>query len=548
MRRVWPVLFLFVVLVLVVVSAACHRLPPSSIKSFTAEREKITRGQIAKLTAVFDGSGFIDHDIGDVKSGSPIETKPLDENTTFTLTVNDDKGMTFTQSLEIKVIAPATIKSFKQVKVVRPGEPSELVAEFEGGVGVVDQGVGPIQSGVPKSIGRLDATKTYTLTVTNAAGDPVTAQAEAEAAVTPVISRFDAPGPVVGRYAPTTLTAVFTGGKGVIDLDVGPVQSNVPVATKDVPAGGATWTLTVTNGLGESVKKSVSVTTKKEMFVTNYDGDVMVFDVDASGDVPPKRKILTRTGKNQGSGITGLLGILVTNDSVILANENGTPSISIFGIADRDDAAPKRRLSGGAGWVEGVTGAYLISMAGGELFVADKSSSIEVWNLTDTGAVAPKRKIQGAATQLNNAFGTWVDNGELYVTNNGFGAQGAQTVTVYPQGASGNVAPIRTFPLSVDIPSGVLVSGDELFVCSADAVTVLNKNTGAQLRQIKGAATKLAAQACECSIADGEIFCASDINNVVVVFPTNANGNVAPKRIVGGPTSTLDACGTVDVF
>ena len=41
---------------------------------------------------------------------------------------------------------------------------------------------------------------------------------------------------------------------------------------------------------------------------------------------------------------------------------------------------------------------------------------------------------------------------------------------------------------------------------------------------------------------------ASDINNEVVVFPTNANGNVAPKRIVGGPTSSLEACGTVIVF
>ena len=186
-------------------------------------------------------------------------------------------------------------------------------------------------------------------------------------------------------------------------------------------------------------------------------------------------------------------------------------------------------------------------MAGAELFVPDKSGSIKVWNTTDTGATAPKRTLEGAATKLDNSFGTWVDSGELYVVNyaNGNGP----TVTVYPQGASGNVAPTRTFPMAaLNVPSGVLVSGDELFVCSADALTVFNKTTGAQLRELKGAATRLAAQACQCSISDGEIFCASDINNEVLVYPTTASGNVAPKRKVGGPTSTLEACGAVVVF
>lgn len=548
MRRLWPALFALLVVFVSSFSTVSCTERESPISSFTAEREKLTKGQATKLTAVFSGTGSIDHEIGDVTSGQPVDTPILNADTTYTLTVTADDGSVHAKTVTVKALDLAKVVSFKADKVVRPGEATTMTAVFEGGRGEVDHGIGAIESGKPFSTGALQATTVYTLKVTNDAGDPVTAEAEAEAAVTPVISSFEAPGQAVGRFAPTMLTAVFTGGKGTIDLDVGAVKSGVPVATKDVPENGATWTLTVTNGLGESVKKSLSVTTKKEMFVTDYDGDVVVFDADASGNIPPKRKILTRSGKNLNAGITGLLGIVVADDQLFVANENGTPSISVFGIADRDDAVPKRRLSGGVGWMPGTTGAYLISIANGELFVADKSATIEVWNANDTGAVAPKRTIKGPSTKLDNAFGTWVDGGELYVTNNASGAAGAQTVTVYPQTASGDVAPTRTIPLSVDVPSGVLVSGNELFVCSADALTVFDKTTGVQLRQIKGAATRLAAQACQCSIADGEIYCAMDINNEVLVFPTNANGNVAPKRAVGGTSSSLEACGTVVVF
>ena len=550
MRHVWPALLALVAVLLA--SAACYNDIPGPIKSFTAEKSTVTKGTATKLTAVFDGVGTIDNGIGEVASGVAVDTLPLKVKTTFTLTVvKGDTGEMVSESVDVDVVDAAKITSFKPDKVILPGQSTNLTAVFTGGTGVVDMGIGPVKSGVPVSTGVVPATKTYTLTVTNPAGDAVTAMAEVEAAVMPVITSFGAPNPVVSRFAPTMLTAVFTGGKGVVDQGVGPIVSKKPAKTPDVPLAGATYTLTVTNGLGVAVTQTLTVTTKKEMFVTNYDGDVFVFDADANGDVPPKREILTREGKNANSGITGLLGIVVTNDSVFLANENGTPGISIFGIGDREDVVPKGTISGGAGWVAGTAGPYLISMADSELFVPEKSSTIRVWNVTDRGAVAPKRTIEGAATKLDNSFGTWVDSGELYVTNNANGNTAAATVTVYPQTASGNATPTRTFPLSglsADVPSGVLVSGSELFVCSAAAVTVFDKNSGAQLRQIAGGVTGLNAQACQCSIADGDLFCASDINNQVVVFPTNADGNVAPKRIVKGANSLLEACGTVVVF
>lgn len=524
---------------------------PGNIKSFTAEKPKVTKGTSAKLTAVFEnGSASIDNGIGEVTSGVPVETPALAGKTTYVLTAQDENGENHTARLDVDAVEPAVITSFKAEKVIRPGQSTNLIPVFSNGAGVIE-GIGPVQSGVPVPTGVVAATKNYKLIVTNEVGDSVTAIAEVEAAVQPVITSFTAPGSTVSRLAPMALNAVFLHGKGTVDMNVGPIVSGTPTMTPPVPFVGGTYTLTVTNGLGEKATKSLSVTTKKEMFVTNYDANIFVWDFDAQGDIPAKRTIETHTGKNANSGIEGLLGILVTADTIYLANENGTPAINAFNIGDRGDVAPKRKITASAGitWVPDVQGPYLISMSGNELFVADKSSTIRVWNTTDTGAVAPKRVLEGPATGLDQCFGTWVDSGELYVTNLA-NQGGGESVTVYAVGASGNTPPKRTIPLSgeANTPSGVLIEGNEMFIVSRTAITAFNKNTGAQLRQLFGANAGIDVQAGQCSISDGEIFCSIDNTNDVKVWDVTANGNVAPKRKVGGPKTTLEQNATVVVF
>jgi hypothetical protein len=544
MRHLWPVLLALVVIL--TASVACYNDVPGAIKSFTAAKPTVTRGTATELTAIFDGTGSLDNGIGEVTSGAVIVTPPLTAKTSFTLTVvNAENGGTDRETVEIDVAEPAKITSFKPDKVILPGQSALLTAVFSDGVGVVDNGIGPVQSGVAVSTGVLPETKTYTLTVTNLAGDVVTATAEVEAAVTPVITSFDAPGSVVSRFAPTMLTAVFTGGKGVVDQKVGPIASKMPTKTPDVPPEGATYTLTVTNGLGVSVSKTLSVTTKKEMFVTDYGGDVLVFDADSSGDLRPKRTILTGEGKNASSQILGILGVMVTKDSVIIANEGGIHSISIFGIGDVDDVVPKGRIAGPSTTLSaGVNGPYMFTVADGELFVADKSSTINVWNLTDTGDVAPRRALEGPATGLSNCLATWVDSGELYVSN--YANAGASTITVYPQTASGNAPATRTIPTSE--PTGLLVSGNELFVFSKPgAITVYDKTTGTQLRQIAGPLTEIS-ELYQCSVSDNELFCASYLQDRVVVFPANGNGNIAPTRRVMGPQTYFSSPASVVVF
>ena len=418
--------------------------------------------------------------------------------------------------------APA-ITSFEQDKVVRAGEVSSVTAVFTGGRGVVE-GLGPITSGVPLSTGKLDVTKTLTLVVTAETGEIATATTEVEAAVTPVIQSFFAPGPAVSRHVPTQLTAVFTGGKGTIDQDVGAIESGKPATTKDVPRAGATFVLTVTNGLGESVTKTLSVTTKREIVVTGYDGDVSSFDIDAAGNVPPNRVLST--------GAIGLVGMAISNREIFVAAELGTPSISVFDLDARGTTPPKRKIMGAAtGW-GGDIGPYLFSVDGAEIVVADKSNAIKVWNVADNGNVAPKRSIAGAATGLDNTLGVTVTGGEILATN--YAAGGAATLTAYPRGASGNVAPLRTIAASSP-PTGVVANGNELFVGGLDgSVTVYHRTTKAQLRKISGPATLLGDNVYQCALGGDELFCASYDNGRIDVFPANASGNVAPKRTIEG--------------
>jgi hypothetical protein len=71
---------------------------------------------------------------------------------------------------------PPEVVSFSspQAEGANAGTTITLLAEFAGGTGAIDQGVGPVASGVPVAV-TLNATTTYTLTVTSADGESVTA-------------------------------------------------------------------------------------------------------------------------------------------------------------------------------------------------------------------------------------------------------------------------------------------------------------------------------------------------------------------------------------
>lgn len=90
------------------------------------------------------------------------------------------------------------------------------------------------------------------------------------------------------------------------------------------------------------------------------------------------------------------------------------------------------------------------------------NGSVTVYPLGATGNVAPSRTIAGTATGLSLPLGIGLDtHGNLYVAN-----RTGSTVTVYADTASGNVAPKRILQATgMGSPEGLIVgAGGDLFV------------------------------------------------------------------------------------
>jgi hypothetical protein len=124
--------------------------------------------------------------------------------------------------------------------------------------------------------------------------------------------------------------------------------------------------------------------------------------------------------------------------------------------------------------------------------------SIEVFSKSASGGDAPIRTIAGKRTQETGLTALAVDDsGYVYAVNSSFEGGEADNICIFAPGAKGNRAPVR------------VVSGDETGI-----VVPLDVALG----------------------ADGNIYLANQLapsgTYNILIFPTSANGNVAPSRVL----------------
>ncbi|WP_291270410.1 beta-propeller fold lactonase family protein [Geothrix sp.] len=162
---------------------------------------------------------------------------------------------------------------------VASGGASTLSYAFAGGTGLINQGVGAVTSG-GSSVVHPTSTTTYTLTVTNPAGDPTTDTVTVTVGALPNISTFKAGPATLTQGQGSLLTFTFT-GDGVIDHGVGPVTSGSQIAV--FPAATTTYTLTATNAVGATTTAVMTVTVKaftgKFVYVANSGGGISGFSL-----------------------------------------------------------------------------------------------------------------------------------------------------------------------------------------------------------------------------------------------------------------------------
>lgn len=237
--------------------------PPAGI-SLVAIPPIITIGNSTRLVGNFaSGTATVDNGVGTVLNGVPyLVTPPV--TTTYTMTVVNPAGASATTGTVVTVVPPPSITAFTSNPPTPPpvagGSPVQLLPVFINGSGYIS-GVGSVVSGNSYTVNPIETT-TYTLTVTNPAGDAVTRILTVHVVGDPAIQSFTAYPSTITAGDFSQLIGIFSGGNGVVTgagLPVGgtPVTSGVSLFVS--PAVTTTYTLTVTNSAMVSVNRSVTV-------------------------------------------------------------------------------------------------------------------------------------------------------------------------------------------------------------------------------------------------------------------------------------------------
>ncbi len=243
-------------------------VPAPTITSFISAAANITAGNSTTLTGVFsNGTGSVSNAVGAVTSGTAVTVSPA-ATTTYTLTVTNAAGTAVTKQVTVTVVAAPAITSFTPAAAtITAGTSTTLTGVFSNGTGSVDNSVGAVTSGTAVTVSPASTT-TYTLTVTNGAGTPVTKQATVTVVAAPAITSFVSGAATITAGTSTTLTAVFANGTGSVNNGIGAVTSGTAVTV--APAATTIYTVTVTNAANTSVTMQVTVTVVAAPAITSF--------------------------------------------------------------------------------------------------------------------------------------------------------------------------------------------------------------------------------------------------------------------------------------
>ncbi|MBI3071943.1 MAG: beta-propeller fold lactonase family protein [Deltaproteobacteria bacterium] len=206
---------------------------------------------------------------------------------------------------------------------------------------------------------------------------------------------------------------------------------------------------------------------------------------------------------------------------------------------DTASSTPLNTIEGPATLISGGYGVRLDNTNNELFLLRNVDPYFVVHDKAASGNAFPLRTFGGTSTRLATPYGIAIDkaHGELFVANN---FEWESTITVYPLGANGTVAPIRRIhrPSSTTLryPSALAVDiqRDELFVANTDVVEVYRRTadgTEQPLRLITGVSPRAVA----IDSAHNELFVAG--GNTIWTFSRDAAGAAVPLRRISGPAT-----------
>jgi hypothetical protein len=177
------------------------------------------------------------------------------------------------------------------------------------------------------------------------------------------------------------------------------------------------------------------------------------------------------------------------------------------------------------------------------MFITDfTNNTVTVYGQSANCSCNPARQIAGGATKIASPVGIAVNSsGTIYVANEASG-----TVTEYPIGGKGNIAPTFTIT-GLSAPIGVVAdSAGNVYVTNSatNSFQIFPPHSNAASNTISGAATGLNEPGFIALDAAGDIWVANISGNSVEEFPplsSNPNGNIAPVVTIAGANTALSS-------
>jgi hypothetical protein len=274
--------------------------------------------------------------------------------------------------------------------------------------------------------------------------------------------------------------------------------------------------------------------------VSYYFNEITGFSLTANGNATPS---LTVSGSKTKLDQPDALAIDRSSGKLFVANgAYQDRRILIFPKGSSGNVAPKV-LAGSNVPVQNTEG--LAVDASGNLYVSDYTAkAIYVFAAGASGNTAPIRTIAGAATGLVQPFGMSFDShGHLYVAQ---GHDSTAPIVEFAANANGNAAPIATIGGShtklLGIFNVALDKHDRIIVPTAGSIEIFAAGAHGNVSPvatIKGDNSTIADVTSVGTDSNGSIYGtnAIDISQrkfSLIVFDSNANGNVAPARIISG--------------
>jgi hypothetical protein len=243
----------------------------------------------------------------------------------------------------------------------------------------------------------------------------------------------------------------------------------------------------------------------------------------------------------------------LTNQCIYVTNSYGPPAIDIYPTNAHGKAKPIERIKGSA---TGLIGPSMVAVdANHNVYAANVNgyyqASITVYPAGEYGNLAPTQTISGPDTDMGIPNGIAVDSaGNIYVTNWFAGTPCVGSITVYAAGSNGDASPIAQIKgkktrlcapwgAALDTNGNIYVTSGRQYASAVYVYAAGSTGNVAPLAQISGTHTRLYDSTAVALDAVGNIYVTSNSDGTLVKFRAGAHGNANPLQAIDGMRTKL---------